>query len=942
MALFNAPNPYGSYFDFRSAYGTSIDPTPSAWRQQYPDLGAPLSSGLSTAIGSPGEGYNPSEREFLENRRRDIAYQQFLDRAIKDDPRTRTIANMLLDGVYGSDAKAKAKAVARAGGPDAYAGIIGTLMNTPGLSGYFGGSARSLALGSLAAATSGLTMNGYGIYGDKGLNMQFADNLLKQVNSKFYASNGNPILSMTSGLNRDQMGGLMISAASQGAFSGLDMGHLEKLDKAGNNVKFVANDSTVTKITEFMKYASKALGNLIDVYGDISSGELLQKAQRITGLDLSRLDNAKVMSDRLQRLRDTARAAGFDTQSMFDMSARLDDYGQQLGLRPELSGSFTALAAQSGARAFRARQQNTSDFYTNSISPMEAMQSDLRDLAGMSRDPLGARLSALELAIKNAGVSDAKASWLRAQAAGLPANANGSSQLDALAQRELGVSLPGLIRGYGGPAALQQQLSPAQQENYAKMLAQNIRPRQQQLISDLIYRGGIMPTGSSGTQMGAMRDILSNLDNQTIEKLLAGNGNISDTLRKDGFTEDETARLRQSIETIRDMGANGMTAYRNARGAIQANELTRTYTPTSLQRRNAYMDLAADELPDDVRGGMLGNHFFEGMLDKYSGNDPVSRLQWINAVTPERVAGVQEKISIDFNSFLTGPDGHLDMDKWRRNAIAWRKGLGRTEEGQAMIQKYHLQDITDDENGLSESSRDYQHKLLEQFYNDMRDPYQLQHNMSGFDLFPTKNGTNLVFATKSDSERKQKYGDVGQLALERSKQLDGTDATVMAQNADILLQGQIYKMGKDHALDPNVWRLKGATTEEQAAASRRLEQDLLRSIRSGVQNPSDDYLAKVAKTQVGGTLLSDLKDRETAIEGLAGTEYYDKYKDELERIKTAEAQLKKDTGSAKGMDKSAANPAKGAGTFRLEGNLVLQNQGGQSILKLDDVTASPR
>ena len=942
---FNSPNPYGGYFNFNSAYG-GVDPTPSVWRKSnYPDLGAPTSAGVASAMGAPSEGFNPSTREFQETRRRDIAYQQFIDHAIKSDPRTRTVANMLLDGVYGNDARNKAAAVARVGGSDAYAGIIGTVMNTPGLSGYFGGAARSLALGSLAASTSGMTMNGYGIYGDKPVGMHFADALLGRVNQQFYGANGNPNLAMTSGLNRDQMGGLMVTAASQGAFNGLDMGKLTKLDQAGNNVKFVANEGSVQKITDFMKNASKALGSMIDVYGNLSTGELLQKMQQITGLDMSRLENASLGSDRLKRLRDTARSTGIDTASMFDYSARAADYGMALGLGSEMAGSFGGVAATSGARAFRARQQNFgTNFYTNTMSMQEAVYSSQRDLAGMSQDPLGARMSAMEMAIGNSGISGERAASLRSRASSLGASANGSAALDEMARTELGVSLPGMINAYGGPKALQGQLSPAQQERLAAMYQPNMRIRQQQLISDMVFQGGMMPAGSTYAQSGAVSDLLANLGNEDVESLLAGKGSASGLIRKAGFDDAETQRLLNSVGVVRGMGKAGTMAYRNARGAVQANPLTNTYTPESLSRKNAYMTLPGEELPDDFRGSLIGGHFVEGMMDKYSGNDPMSRLQWLNTVMPERLAGINEQMSMDFGSFLDG-DGRLNTKSWRKNVQNWRHGLGRTEAGRALSDKYHLGDIQAyNMDKDAEDPKGYQNGLLNRFFNDMRDPSIRDENLSPFDAFPTHGGRDLVLATKADSERKAKFGVMGGVAFSLAKKLTAAhsgDALTVQNDANYLLTGEKWGYNPDTGeLDWRRGRFTGGDPSGKNTA-KAIQDAMFDRIQHGGLSVRSE-LTTMAGTPEGAEFLTRIKDRESQIENLMtnSPNRGKQFAEELKREKAAEALLTTAT-SAKPMDNVMTGPA-GSGSFNLVGDLVLKdNGGGQIVAALQNVMAKP-
>ena len=786
MPAFNPPNPYGSYFNFGSTFAG--DPTPELWRNpNYPNLSIPTSQGVASAMGSPSGGINPTQQEFLESRRRDIAYQQFIDRAVKEDARTRTIGNMVMQGIYGNDARGRAGALARIGGADAYNGIIGTLINTPGISGYLGGSVRSLAVGSLAAATSGLTMNGYGVFGDKGMNLRFADNLMSSVSNRFYGANGNPILSMTNGLNRDQMGGVMVQAASQGAFSGLDMGSFQKLDSAGRRAKFIANDGTTQKITDFLKDTTKALSSLIDVYGNISSGELMQKAQEITGLDLSRLGNAKIMGDRLQKLRDTARMTGIDTQSMFDMAGRVGGYATGIGATASFAGTVGVLGASQGMMEYRMRQLNTHGFFAPSMTPVEAGMAVARDTVAMSRDPLGSRMAALEMLIRDSGATDGAA--LRSAASGFGATSSGVAGLEKLARDRFGVSLTSTIRSFGGADNLMRSLDPEAQANVYGMLNSNFGGRQSKLLRSMMGRlNGL----GSNSQIDALHKVVSTFDNDTIEGLLNGSGNIDSALALVAGSGDVAgkASLRQAIATARGMGS---TAYHLTRDMMQSSPLLSRFASTEARNRNALMLMGGTSLPDDFRGNMLGGGFAAGMLDKATGNDPMSQLQWMMAVRPELVGGVKEAVNFNANAF-TLPGGGVDMKAWAANMMNFKAGLGRTAAGRAIIAKYHLGILGPQ---YDPNSKGTVTDMLLNMHDVMKDGASLQELMSPFAMYSHANGRSL-FVSKQDLEAKSAYGDSALFYrnLADSEAASGVSSSVVGahrQIAQALINGGIFR-----------------------------------------------------------------------------------------------------------------------------------------------------
>jgi len=871
-------------------------------------MGAPVSTGVAAAMGSPSGGINPTEREFIDSRRRDIAFQSFIDRAIKEDPRTRTMGNMLLDSVYGNDTRAKTMAMARIGGPDAYQGLVGTVMNTPGLSGYFGGSARSLAVGSLAVGTSGLTMNGYGVFGDKSMNLRFADEMMRQVNSRFYGANGNPILSMTNGLNRDQLGGVMVQAASQGAFSGMDMGSFQKLDAAGRTSKFIANGDTVQKITEFMKSATKALGSLIDVYGNISSGELMQKAQQITGLDLSRLENVNLMSSRLQQLRSTARATGIDNQSMFDYAARATDYSSAIGMRPEAAGTIGVFAARQGMLDYRARQMNTSNvpgFYSNSVSPMEMIQSVARDQVALSRDPLGARFYALEKMIGDRGLDATTAAGLRSRASGFGASAAGVGAFDRMFQDQFGTSAPMMINAMGGTDNLIQQMSPTQQDTVARMASANQHDRQSRLILSKIRRGGTL-FGGTIAQQNALHSLVTTFNNGTIGQLLDPNTG-DDALAGIAGQVVDPSTVMGSIQTVRGMGAGGLQAYHSLRSVIQANELTKGFQSTESRMRLQTQSMT--EVDAGTRGQLLGGGFMAGMMDKYTGNDPLSQLMRLQRVRPDQIAGIHGDISLDFGSFIDG-NGSLNPARWQKSAQQWAGGLLKTPEGRAIYNKYNMSTFYGDVN--NPVSGKYSKENLLRFYNDIRDPNTRQDLMSGFSFYSLNGGKATAFTRSENLERMNQYANAeAMIAMAKDGSVHGAEKDWLLTSAAGLETGLIY--GAD---SKGRSRSRGVATPEQLAhMSSDFVSRAVSHIISG--DLSSKTLAAIAQSSNAGSVLDALKTSEDALQSDFGPGQGGRDK-KLKNIRTGRAGLATAASSQK------LNNATGGGaingTLKIEGN----------------------
>ena len=913
MPAFEPPNPYGSYFNFNGPFAG--DPTPNPWRNpNYPNIGQNTTTGVSAAAGAPQGGINPTQQEFFESRRRDIAYQQFIARSVQDDARTRTVGNMIMQGIYGNDVRARAGALARVGGADAYNGMIGTMMSLPGISGYMGGSARSLPVGALSVATSGLTMNGYGVFGDKGVSTRFADALMSQVNQRFYGANGNPILSMTNGLNRDQMGGLMMQAGAQGAFAGLDMGVMKKLDAAGNNVKFIANSGTLSKITEFIKDSTKALGSLIDVYGNISSGELLQKAQEITGLDLSRLGNAKIMSDRIEKLRDTARLTGVTAGSMFDLAARTGDYASSIGM----NSGYGVGAAIQGAQTYAAYRGMTSGFFAPSKSAAEFAMMNTRDLGGMARDPIGSRLAALQLLIQQSpGITDADA--LRSQAAGMAISNTGVADLDHLIRNRFGVSASSTIRGMGGALNLQNSLSPESQEAFAGMANSQLGSRRSKLLEQKIVQLGGMNAG----QASAMHLLASSFDPSTIEALIGGTYSGDAVNLVAGTDSGKAAQLMGAVATMQGMGPAGALHAARVRDAMMADTFLSQNRSAENMRRNSFRDISRGTL-GDYRGNLLGGGFMAGMLDRFTGNDPISQLEWLATVNPGAVAGLRGTgFSLDTNKFRNA-DGSLNVGAWNTNLMNMSAGLNGTGSTAAMHALRSSLGIA----GLGSNITPGRLLTLQNVFNKLSDPEQMQRMLSGFDVFGMANG-NTTLADKSEMTRTSGIKDHASLLLSMANDAERaghtTEGVGFRQLATALAYGgNLYRIKSDDVLD---------TTHVIArmSAEQMGDLDIAGKLRSQLLNGgsmSDATMRMLQNSDVGGPLAAMLQQdlRDNAADTSPGHDARRK------RIEAAQQRLSSLGVTATG----------GASTQKIDGSMDLffdNKKIGEAVLRQATLTA---
>lgn len=506
---YTPPNPYGSFFNF-------ADPAVLAQQSFIPNPTGTMSQGTLSAMGMPSGGFNPTLAEFTATRYRDVAYQQFIARSLATDPTTRTFSNMAME-MLAKDKVERAAMVKRFGASNIDQ-VTGFALNmSPFISGLMGGSARSIPLGALSAATSGLRWNNMGMIGDGQVQLNSAKSITDMIRNNFYTSSGAQRLDMTQGLNKDQLGAILASGGAQGAFAGLDMG---KIDRFG---KMSFNESSMSRIKDFTKNAAKAISGLIDIYGDANFNELFDKAQRITGLDFSRMGNADLMRSRLASLRDTARIAGVDTQTMFDLSSGLVNYGQAMGFSRSTAGTVADSVAGQAAWQFQMARQTAGSFYSPTRGLGDISSSLAMDKYGMMLDPLGARRNALELMIQDQMIRGDDITRLRALSqvgAGQTPGAVAGKMDTALAG--MGINMVNYIRMHGGPREIIDQLSPENQALADQANAPDLQQRLHRILGAQVHLK-LKNMGALGQESNLM-NIVNNLDPATAIKLMTAAG----------------------------------------------------------------------------------------------------------------------------------------------------------------------------------------------------------------------------------------------------------------------------------------------------------------------------------------------------------------------------------------------------------------------------------
>lgn len=797
---YTPPNPYGAYFSFGAPEGLA---------QSHFSLSTPggFSPGTLGAMGAGSGGMNPTALELAYARNQEARMSQFMAGAMRGDTRTSAIGNVLLSNLFRNNPNGQNAFLSSIGGRNNMDQILGFILAQPGISGYLGGSSSSLGLGAYAMATSGMSVNGLQMLGDGPVQMLAAQAMLNRTRQQFFAGGGNNT-SMTYGLNRDQIAGIQMLGASQGAFSGMSMGNLVR--RGGNNV-FVEDENSVRRMTEFTKNAARALSSIVDVFGSSEVGELFNKASRLTGLSFNRLGNANVMADRIQQIRRDASNVGMDLQSYMENVSAGVSYGQSLGLSGPMAGIAAAGAARQASIRSQVGRMANAEFFVGGASMQALTAAGIRDIAGMSRDPIGIRQMAINHILANGIVGGSMADKLMAaSASAVPGD---QSKLDALLASQ-GISLPDYITAMGGATGLQNQMSPESLQRAAGQLNASMQGRIRQRVgrnasrifrtrnvSDIVsLAGGLDPTvavrlldaSAGGASDAALREILAGD--------LEGRSNM-----------DEYIGLGRSIAGRFGDRSSGL--FRSLTQSIQEDPITMNLENRSALReqaarnRQSAMRFGSADETRQLQGGAAG--ILQGLLDKYSGTDPQSTFvrmmqedKWRS-----RVAGIGGVISI--------PDLYNEAGM-RSAAAAMRRGFGRTGAGRQVLKTLGL-----DRGPLTAEG-------LQQLHRNLSDELYFQDVMKDFTEIQVSGGS--MFVLSSDISFNQKYSDAAGVAKKLQKSAkDGTIAATFGSIATALSEPTALPARLDYAMQAlhkqinfNLLREMGVDNVKELAAASPL------------------------------------------------------------------------------------------------------------------------
>ncbi len=847
-----------------------------------------MSAGTQSMMGRPVGGFNPSPSEYLLHRVNNESMARYMRDIYKGDPRTSAFADMLLQASFGADSKRRQATVERLGGMGNLQELIGFTMSQPGISGYMGGPA-GLGIGAYAAAASGMGINGRIMAGDGPLVQQMAKSLYSSVSSRFFTGSGAQLPGMTSGLNRDQLGGLMSIMGSQGAFRDMDLG---KLTMGSNGQPSVSTNPTqINQFISTIKNGAKALGAIMDVYGDASVSELFSKAQQITGLNFANPQNAQVMAQRLTSLRRTGQMFGIDAQTMFDASKMGISMAQSMGMTGHLAAFSATSSAENAARLSIGVASGRSTIAGGFIPTMQEIQAgNIRDTAGMAYDPIGMRRGLVSMILAQGGIPDAKSRG-EIQDMMTTAGVGGANehQIDAM-MRSHGFELPNMIRQFGGAGGIMKNLSASQAEEVAAQNAGDMERR----ASFRIRQRYINPTfGGAG---GAAELLRSTFEPGTLSDMFDPS-KMSDALQRSVEARRDPGRYRQAVADV--LAASGGSAADAKAKFAMVDMMARTDPLTtsviSGQAKDNASRLAQSNIPgfttEDQRG-FTKVGFLDGILNRYGGTDARSNFARLMTNNPGAIAGGIAGMGLPMEG------DQFDVKKMTALANQFQKQFSGSTAGQNLLREMGLVDET----GKNTTIRDMDANKL---FNQLTNPTQRQLLFRNFQEFRMNNRS--AFAPKTLMDESQQFGglvDVAKLAVNKG--------AVTGASMDYLMAAGIAVGDATHRIfevrGGKAGRVLGNLTAEQL-------QDQANQIMK--QTTSLDVLQKIGAGAVGDIARMNHQWGQTAMETLNNKE------SDLRATGTDDPRMMADIKKLKDALKAKGISATSPGTMVLTGSLRL-------------------
>jgi hypothetical protein len=162
------------------------------------------------------------------------------------------------------------------------------------------------------------------MYGQGGMTAAFSRQLYDQVEGHFFGGTAGSQQHRTHGLDRSDIGTVFDQLKQRGSFSGMNIGEVG-MDQGGKTTMKL-NDSTASRIKEFIEDSAATLGSLREIFGDQSMDVLMQEAERISGMSFRGAGSARAIRGRVENAATQARMFGQDPRAAMEF-----DYNTTVG-----------------------------------------------------------------------------------------------------------------------------------------------------------------------------------------------------------------------------------------------------------------------------------------------------------------------------------------------------------------------------------------------------------------------------------------------------------------------------------------------------------------------------------------------------------------------------------------------------------------------------------
>ena len=341
------------------------------------------------ANGPQAGGYNPTQGDMQRQALRDQVSQDARSYWLQQDQRAQFLSAAILNTTHGDGAREAFDS----GSGRAMRQVVGSLVNSPMLAGMSGGNIldmyNGINTGMLNSGMSFGTIGGQGAYTYGGVGYmqdQVAKQLTRGVQENFFTATGGSRMAETSGMDRTEIGQIAAYMGLRGGFSGMgsagdtrefrdkaavqaelkrvtdsggegtayadELQSLVDMDGDKGGVAFKINDQMVDKVNSKIREGAKALASVKDIIGDRGIGELADVAEKLTGLDITNVENARSVTERFRRIKTFSEANGLNQEAVLSEQIQIGQHLRANGLSKEASAISSEVVQQQSRDAF--------------------------------------------------------------------------------------------------------------------------------------------------------------------------------------------------------------------------------------------------------------------------------------------------------------------------------------------------------------------------------------------------------------------------------------------------------------------------------------------------------------------------------------------------------------------------------------------------------------